>query len=353
MSKFQLNIPETLKIGLRKRTGTYDGHLSYVTYIDNKGKLRKEHSWNGWRDHQIAIKTFENVPVDGFVLNKKVGETRYGWNPRRAWIRIYDPRGFEFEISTENLIFILEECSSIKGKGIEGELIYAWDKADLVLLPVSSLEYKKSLEFTNIQQNKITKKDMKEGCIYLTKKERKVMYLGRMDYRDVCQNGHGTNKISKSHIFTYVDDINKNTYLYEKYWIQKGFTKIASRLTDEPSEEYAKEYEEYKNSKYAAKIDKLIPETVNLETVLKGKYRYFIKKNNDLYSISVCKSWCRKKDEYYFYTNLNCVGTTTNGCLMGISNYNENFKFSTIKELKKKQFYKLKVRLENGCEYYL
>jgi hypothetical protein len=35
------------------------------------------------------------------------------------------PRGFEFEISIPNLLYILQECNSTKG--LDGEFVYAWD----------------------------------------------------------------------------------------------------------------------------------------------------------------------------------------------------------------------------------
>ena len=120
MSLNKLSIPKVLKVGYQKREGTYTGKLAYVTQIDEKGTHRCETSWNSWRDSKIEPNDFDNEPTSGFVLNKKAGDYRGGWNGRQAWMRIYDPRGFEFEISINNLVFILEECSSIKGKGIEG-----------------------------------------------------------------------------------------------------------------------------------------------------------------------------------------------------------------------------------------
>ncbi|MCY7168922.1 hypothetical protein MK528_11220, partial [Streptococcus gordonii] len=33
---------------------------------------------------------FDNVPTEGFVLNKKVGGTKSGWNHRSTYCRVYD-----------------------------------------------------------------------------------------------------------------------------------------------------------------------------------------------------------------------------------------------------------------------
>ena len=141
-----LYIPEKIKVGYQNRSGTYSGKLAYVIYYDDKGKLRKEPSWSNWRDESIEPDDFDNEPTGGFVLNKKVGDYKSSWDVRHAWCRVYDPRGFEFEISIENLLFILENCNSIKGKGLEGEFVYGWDGTDLVLIPVDSADYKRFQE---------------------------------------------------------------------------------------------------------------------------------------------------------------------------------------------------------------
>ena len=271
MSLSKLNIPETISVGFQNRRGTYTGKLAYIVYKDKKGVLRKEKSWNGWRDKSIPVQEFENVPTEGFVLNRKVGDHSYGWNNRKAWIRIYDPRDFEFEIKVENLIFILEECSAIKGKGLEGEFVYSWDRADLVLLPVSSQEYKNSIEFTELQTRKVTKKDMREGCIYRTKDDQEVMYLGRHRWYYTTQkwtsnNPHYRWSYSGRYVTEYHDD-KKHIFVgvgadksrdiqtwirgsgYVDYWIQPGFTKLAERLTEEPSPQFAEEFEKFKACK--------------------------------------------------------------------------------------------------------
>ena len=64
-------IPKTINVGYQNRSGTYTGKLAYVIYYDEKGKLRKETSWNGWRDKDIPNNEYDNIPTEGFVLNKK------------------------------------------------------------------------------------------------------------------------------------------------------------------------------------------------------------------------------------------------------------------------------------------
>ena len=155
-----------------------------MIYYDEKGKLRKETSWNGWRDEKIEPQEFDNEPTSGFVLNKKVGDYDSGWNHRHAYVRIYDPRNFEFEITIENLLYILENTSAIKGKGLEGDFVYGWDGKDLILIPTESPDYKSINEYNNIIHNKETvkTKDLIIGATYLTKDNYEMIYMGKYDY---------------------------------------------------------------------------------------------------------------------------------------------------------------------------
>ena len=87
----KLNIPTNLVVGFNSRKDTYSGKLAYVVYKDHKGVLRKEKSWSGWKDDKIPVEEYVNEPTSGFVLNKKAGGDRWGWNPRQTYCRVYDP----------------------------------------------------------------------------------------------------------------------------------------------------------------------------------------------------------------------------------------------------------------------
>lgn len=209
--KTNILLPKKIKVGFQKREDCFTKSLAYVIYYDEKGKLRKETSWDNWRDQKIDSQEFDNEPTSGFVLNKKVGGYKSDWNFRQAYCRIYDPRGFEFEITVPNLLYILENTSSIRGKGLEGEFVYCWDKADLVLLPTSAPEYEKIKSFTEMvtDKEKITKKDVVLGGTYKTNKDEDLIYLGYFDKyeRDYYQpDGRAYSKttyksIGKRHFF--------------------------------------------------------------------------------------------------------------------------------------------------------
>lgn len=230
--KSNIFIPKTINVGYQNRSDTYTKKLAYVIYYDEKGKLRKEASWQSWRDDKIDPQEFSNEPTSGFVLNKKVGDYDSGWNHRHAYVRIYDPRNFEFEITIENLLYILENTSAIKGKGLEGDFVYGWDGKDLVLIPTESPDYKSINEYNNILHNNKTvkAKDLIIGATYLTKDNHEMIYMGKYDYYSSgykwFENGkYVTSKTSKNIPTTpgrygerYVDYKHINNYRYGKYF---------------------------------------------------------------------------------------------------------------------------------------
>jgi len=176
-------IPEKINVGFQTRKDTYTGKLAYVIYFDNKGVLRKETSWTSWRDKKIPNEIYENKPISGFVLNKRVGDYKSGWNHRQSYVRVYDPRGFEFELTIPNLLYILENTSSIKGKGLEGEFVYGYSGSDLILLPTCSPDYEELTSFNDKLRSKDTvkAKELVLGGTYLTKKNEELIYMGRYD----------------------------------------------------------------------------------------------------------------------------------------------------------------------------
>lgn len=179
-------IPKKICVGYNKRENTYTKKLAYVIYYDEKNKLRKQTSWDSWRDQNIEPDDFDNEPTTGFVLNKHAGGVENSdshWDVRKSYIRVYDPRGFEFEITVSNLLYILENTSSIKGKGLEGEFVYGWDGKELVLIPVDAPEYQDMKNISTLINNNtyIKSKDLILGATYIDKNNKQYIYMGRFD----------------------------------------------------------------------------------------------------------------------------------------------------------------------------
>jgi hypothetical protein len=245
--KSQLFIPKKIKVGYQKREDTYTKRLGYVIYYDNKNVLRKEKSWKGWITPQLGTPDFDNVPTEGFVLNKDVGGVRSSWsswNQRMEKVRVFDPRGFEFEINIPNMLYILQECSSFKGKGLEGEFVYAWDGQELVLLPVGSKEYKDCSEFTSIQGNKVKKYELIPGATYQTKKQETVIYLGKFPTYGGLNYSYG-NTIGVDHEHVFVDESKKRgeELTYHQFSKLDGISNVV---------------EEQCHPKFASMVDKLL-----------------------------------------------------------------------------------------------
>ena len=175
--KSQLFIPTKLSIGFQERNDTFTGKLAYVIYYDEKGKLRKQTSWESWRDKKIPIVELENTPRSGFVLNK--GVKRYAdWGSGRAMIRVHDPAGFEFEVTVDNLVGILMH-SDVSKRDIMEQCVYAWAGPELVLLPVNSDAYQESVAYTQKQSQNVSTKSLVPGRQYQKKKSDEIVtYIG-------------------------------------------------------------------------------------------------------------------------------------------------------------------------------
>jgi len=363
MASTMMTIPEIINVGYQKRSDTYTGKLAYVVYTDVKGKLRKEKSWRGWCSDQIKKDEFKNEPTEGFVLNKGVGGQRqsYGWNARNEYIRVYDPRDFEFEISVSNLLFILQECSSIKGKGLEGKFVYSWNGADLILLPCCSQEYTECVKYNENMVAKVTKDQMVEGCTYQMKSMINVMYLGRhpwfsKEYDWSVPSKNYLKSLGKRHIFL---DIDSNQTIYK---VEKGFTNIAKRTSDEAIADYANAYEKMQNS-----IHCLVPTEVVFKKITLKKDPYsedaFIKKDDEYYSVSVTKRYYQDGGGYDVRIATNpfiipeikegSIGKLNKLNVIGYTSCSFNKEIKSLLEVNKMEFYRIFLINSKGASYSL
>lgn len=195
----------------------------YVDLESTRESLEKEIPYESFKptisghstNEKIKPIEFENVPMEGFVLNRKAGGYKSGWDMRQTYCRVYDPRGFEFEITIPNLLYILEHSNSIKGKGLDGKFIYGWDGKDLVLIPENAPEFQEMMDYTKLQDGKVLKKDMVRGNIYINGRKQRLTYMG-----DAYEVRRWNQKISsKKKIWFHVDseDISRNDYRFESY----------------------------------------------------------------------------------------------------------------------------------------
>lgn len=227
-------IPAKLRVGYQNRKDCYTGKLAYVIYYDKAGKIRKETSWNSWRDKKLDPLECTNEPTSGFVLNKKAGDYSSRWGGRQAYSRVYDPRGFEIEINVDNLLFILENCTSAPGKALGGDFVYAFEGKDLLLLPTNCPDYKEHKSFSELKERRITPKKIKVGYEYLDKTNTKYIAMGKCRWYNTynwndCPSGF-TFYNTESKTF----DRNKHNFIWE---------------SDDPSDLLQGLIEQFSNSK--------------------------------------------------------------------------------------------------------
>ena len=247
-------IPDKIKVGYQNRKDTYTGKLAYVIYYDRYGKLRKEPSWNIWRDEKIKPNEFDNSPTEGFVLNKKVGGYCYHFDQRDTYVRVYDPRGFEFEISVPNLLYILEYANSIRGKGLEGEFVYGWDGTELVLVPTSSEDYKNKdkTEDELYPLECIAPSKLRPGFMYKSKYG-EIVYMGKFDYYDYNGEKTGKKYFYFAHWIWSREHADENWYLQTRSQLKQIVT---DQIGDTPFEGYSELVDKMESSQEYSPIDK-------------------------------------------------------------------------------------------------
>jgi hypothetical protein len=243
-------IPKKINVGFQKREGTYTGKLAYIVYFDEKGKLRKETSWNGWRHKDIPNEIYDNEPTSGFVLNKKVGDYVSYWNHRQAYVRVYDPRGFEFEITIQNLLYILENATSTKGKGLEGDFVYGWDGKDLVLIPIEAPDYIELVKLNELRHSdkKIGARDLKIGGTYRTRQNEEWIYMRKHDVYSYSRS-----KQAKPSFWFYQRSKDGSYGYFQQ--IKSVASKLVEVISDECVEDYADIFEKMERNSTYSPID--------------------------------------------------------------------------------------------------
>lgn len=378
MAKNEIFIPKKCRVGFQHRDDTFTGKLAYVIYYDAQGKIRKERSWTNWchlpgskrwngteqADCGIEPYDFDNEPTSGFVLNK--GVRRYNWShfgSGRSMIRIYDPRGVEFEITPDNLIGLLMHTDCRK-REIQGELVYAWCNGELMLLPCASEEYEAAKDYTKLQGKKVSARELIKGATYITKKQDNLVYLGRHMWYDLkgrwnddeqCRQG------SKQHIFCDLEGENFKP-------IKSVPSVIASVVEEHCNDNYANWVDKYlQETTESAPIVEWITEPISDEEWNADHRRrggsvlsaYMRADGGGFYSVYISEF---QKSDYYYYstpayqegTLVYTIGATINDD--GSENYQNEYYYNRhhdnyngmIQESDRSKFFHLTAKYENG-----
>lgn len=278
-----LYIPKKIKVGFNKRDDTFTGKLGFITYYDEKNVLRQEKSWSGWRNHNIKALEFDNIPHNNYVFNK--GVKRYAdWGSGRSVIRVYDPRDFEFEITVDNLMGILMH-SDVSKRDIVEECVFAWAGKNLVLLPVSSEEYRQSVEFTEKQSKNLSTKDLHLGFTYAQKKHKKVLtYIGYFewyDWKDYAKTIHVLK--GKKHIFHDGEE-----------FVIPGINTLSSVVNETVADNYSQLTEDFFKTDHSKPF-------VKIDFIEKGSGNrvYKLNKNGQLVELLIDDYYCNNLEQLY------------------------------------------------------
>lgn len=284
--KSNLYIPKSIKVGFQKRSDTFTGKLGFVTYIDDKGLLRQENSWNGWRDKAIEAVEYTNEPRSNFVFNKDINRSGH-WSDVTK-VRIFDTRDFEFEIDVSNMMYILMH-SDISKRDIAEDCVFAWNGKNLILLPVNSDEYRNSVVNTKKQNSTFSFKNLVLGHTYSTKKEGDIIYLGHHEWSQMKYVGNGKirESVGKKHIFYH----NKS---YGDKFVSFEAKDIAEEISSEISPKYADLVQELHKTSYIQKTGKF--------SVTKGFSQTGYKRSGyDMYKVMV-KEKANENEPYKLFT---------------------------------------------------
>lgn len=252
----KLYIPEKIRVGFQEREGTYTGKLAYIIYYDEKNKIRKETSFDSWRNEKLGVLELDNKPRSGYLFNKGVQRYAYHFGSGRSMLRVYDPRDFEFEIDIDNLEAILMN-SDVSKKEIMGDFVFAWSGKDLILLPVNSQEYKDSVQYTEKQYRKVSTKDLIKGATYSQKKnDDEYIYVGHLDWN--IETGYGLSKRiinkGKKHIF-YKRAVENEVSYYARseFFSDIGVSTFSECLSEEPVHDFPEIVQKFENSYHSQK----------------------------------------------------------------------------------------------------
>jgi hypothetical protein len=169
--------------------------LGFATpYEDNAAGRKRQETVDNWAADtfysydldirkplpKIPSRIIDNEPLPGFKITDDI--KRVYWGGGNVVWRVEDPRGFELEIQSENLMAIIQSSGILQGGEIPGRCI--WGRADgkNILLHETSIEYKNSIKAAeNLKSpKKIPKKEKRIGGLYTCVGGRLVVYLGKV-----------------------------------------------------------------------------------------------------------------------------------------------------------------------------
>lgn len=147
---------------------------------DSAAKKRKE-TVTGWAGDKATFDTIDNVPVEGFRFVGDVTRSRDWFGSGASVWRVEDPRGFEIEITSGNLMMLME-LTTIENGLIKGKCLYARDGGKNALLLENSEEYQAAFAQTTRMKSsdKFTLKSLLPGDLVTMVDGTEAQYFGKV-----------------------------------------------------------------------------------------------------------------------------------------------------------------------------
>ena len=165
-----IKIPEKVYVGFQGRRYQDEVPLGFMTpYTTDKAGEKRRATVDNWAAGRGfgSNKTFnsvilENKPMIGFKIGRAIRRSG-GWNSSGAsFIRIEDPRGFELEITIENLAMCMNGNIIEDGELVQ-ECVWGRDGNKNILLPINSDPYKDSVTTKSAIDSAISLRNVKPG----------------------------------------------------------------------------------------------------------------------------------------------------------------------------------------------
>lgn len=164
-----IKIPAKVYVGFQGRRSQDEVPLGFMTpYAEDKAGQKRRDTVDNWaKGYYGSEKTFnsvmlENKPMIGFKVGRSIRRSG-GWNGSGAsYVRVEDPRGFELEITIENLVMCMSD-NHIQDGEIVAECVWGREGNRNILLPTNSEPYKASVATTEKISKKLSLRDIKPG----------------------------------------------------------------------------------------------------------------------------------------------------------------------------------------------
>jgi hypothetical protein len=172
--------------------------LGFATpYEENAAGRKRQETVNKWLGeysydylnsvrvkNKVNTKIIENTPAPGFKITDDV--KRVYWGGGNVVWRVEDPRGFELEIQSNNLMAMIQSCGIEEGGLIPGNCVWGRSGGDNILLHETSDEYKDAVKAAETLKapKQVGKASRQIGALYRRVDGSLGIYLGKVHMTD-------------------------------------------------------------------------------------------------------------------------------------------------------------------------